>query len=200
MLQTDGTQFITTGFLNILFITRESQLKTLKINTQLYYNIYSFHLTHPCKTQTWLSHGRQFCKHTNMAHWCYVLVLKTCMYCEVTQLNHRTQDHSSRKVRRFNILIHPTRYTIKQVRKCLQSYNFGACVLLLSVYFQFVNIIKKTYSHMHSKFQQNFPHLTQHIICHLCVLGIDLHLIMLNLYCGDRLSLWDRNWSQSFKQ
>jgi len=124
-----------------------------------------------------------------VAHCCYILVLRTCMYCEVTQLNHRTQDHSSCKFRCFNIHIHATRYTTKQVRKCLQSYNFGACAPLLSVYFQFVNIIKKTYSHIHSKIQENFPHLTQHITRHLCVLGIDLHLIILNLYSGDRLCL-----------
>jgi len=117
-----------------------------------------------------------------VAHCCYILVLKTCMYCEVTQLNHRTQDHSSRKFRCFNALICATRYTIKQVRKCVQSYNFGARALLLSVCFQFVNIIKKTSSHMHSKFQQNFPHPTQHFIRHLCILGTDLHLIILNLY------------------
>ena len=28
-------------------LTRESQMKTLKINTQFYYSIYGFHLTHP---------------------------------------------------------------------------------------------------------------------------------------------------------
>ena len=61
--------------------------------------------------------------------------------------------------------------------------------MLLSVYFQFVNNIKKTYSHMHSKFQHNFPHLTQHIIHHLCVLGTELHLTTLNLYSGDGLRL-----------
>ena len=30
-----------------IYYERESQLKTLKINTQLYYNIEGFHLTHP---------------------------------------------------------------------------------------------------------------------------------------------------------
>jgi hypothetical protein len=105
------------------------------------------------------------------------------------QLNHRTQDQSSCKVWCFNTLICATRYTIKQVRKCLQPYNFAACALLLSVYSQFVNIVNKTYSHIHYKFQHNFPHLTQHIICHLYVSGTDLHLIMLNLYSGDGLCL-----------
>ena len=87
------------------------------------------------------------------------------------------------------VLVCAIRYTIKQVWKCLQSYNFGAYTLLLSVDFQFVNIIKKTYSHMHSKFQHTFPHLTQQIIHHLCVLGTNLHLIMINLYSRDELCL-----------
>jgi len=32
---------------NLKYFNKESQLKTLKINTQLFYNIYGLHLTHP---------------------------------------------------------------------------------------------------------------------------------------------------------
>jgi len=39
--------YVCTYCMYVCVCARKSQLKTLKINTQLYYSIYGFHLTHP---------------------------------------------------------------------------------------------------------------------------------------------------------